>query len=338
MTSRSAPTVSTPRSGRRFFPRAMAGGGRPLLRLVGLALVGSGVCALFLAGTGRFLPPDEHFLGMTAAELCALHGCRIVHFMIHDRVSFGGALIALGLVYLWLVEVPLRQGRAWAWWTFGLTGAIGFGSFLSYLGYGYLDTWHGVATLGLLPGFVAGLALSHATLEGPRGIRSVLVPRRSSPAGLGRTCLLLTALGMAAGGLVILAVGTTRVFVPQDLDYLGLSVDQMDALNPRLVPLIAHDRAGFGGAVGCYGLALLACAWCGTPSRGLWRVLAASGTVGFAAAIGVHPAIGYSDPVHLAPAVLGACLFAAGLLAYRRECFGRTPPAEVPRRSGHVAA
>ena len=36
--------------------------------------------------------------------------------MIHDRLSFGGALVALGLVYGWLVEFPLRQRRAWAWW------------------------------------------------------------------------------------------------------------------------------------------------------------------------------------------------------------------------------
>ena len=33
----------------------------------------------------------------------------------------------------------------------------GFVSFLAYLGYGYLDTWHGLATLVLLPCFVLGL-------------------------------------------------------------------------------------------------------------------------------------------------------------------------------------
>jgi hypothetical protein len=294
-----------------------------LLALVGLSLALSGLFALFLAGTGQFLPHDEWFLGMTAGQLCAVHACRVVHFMIHDRVSFGGALVALGLVYLWLAEFPLRRGEAWAWWLFLLTGSAGFGSFFAYLGYGYLDTWHGVATLGLFPAFVAGLALSRGALTPPRGFGALLRPWggswRLSP---GRAGLLATAAGMTAGGLTILAVGTTCVFVPQDLTYLGLGVDELNALNPRLVPLIAHDRAGFGGAVACCGLALGFIAWCAAPSRGLWQVLALSGTAGFATAIGVHPAVGYKDAVHLAPAVLGASLYLAGLLAFRAECLG----------------
>ncbi len=42
----------------------------------------------------------------------------------------------------------------------------------------------------------------------------------------------------------------TCVFVPQDLTFLGFQIGELQALNPRLVPLIAHDRAGFGGTVG----------------------------------------------------------------------------------------
>jgi hypothetical protein len=37
---------------------------------------------------------------------------------------------------------------------------VGFLTFLAYLGYGYLDTWHGVATLFLLPVFGVGLLRS----------------------------------------------------------------------------------------------------------------------------------------------------------------------------------
>jgi hypothetical protein len=37
--------------------------------------------------------------------------------MVHDRATFGGVLIAIGALYLWLVEFPLRRGAAWAWWT-----------------------------------------------------------------------------------------------------------------------------------------------------------------------------------------------------------------------------
>jgi hypothetical protein len=114
--------------------------------------------------------------------------------------------------------------------------------------------------------------------------------------------------------LSVLVIGMTCVFVPQDLTYLGVSVEEMQALNPRLVPLIAHDRAGFGGAVCCCGVALLFCVWCGTPSAGLWRVLALVGTIGFGTALGVHPAVGYNDAVHIAPAALGALTYLAGMV------------------------
>src|SRR5436853_5707739 len=155
---------------------ALLGDGRPLLSFTGLVLALCGLFALFLSATRHFLPHDVQFLGMTAEQLCGLQECRIVHFMFHDRVSFGGALVALGLLYLWLAEFPLRRGEAWAWWLFALTGTEGFGSFLTYLGYGYLDTWHGAGTIALLPCFLAGLARSRAWLRPPMGVSCLLRP------------------------------------------------------------------------------------------------------------------------------------------------------------------
>lgn len=152
----------------------------------------------------------------------------------------------------------------------------------------------------------------------PDGIRCLLYPSvrwsYRSPAGMGRACLLATAFGLVIGGLTILVVGMTRVFVPRDLACLDLGVEELHALNPRLVPLIAHDRAGFGGAVCSCGAALLAFVWCGRPSKCLWCVLALVGAAGFGTAIGVHPAVGYNDSVHLAPAVVGAIVYVTGLL------------------------
>jgi hypothetical protein len=119
-------------------------------------------------------------------------------------------------------------------------------------------------------------------------------------------------------GAIIMAVGMTTVFVPQDLAYMGLTVDDLHTINPRLVPLIAHDRAGFGGGVCCCGVTMFFCVWCSRPMRSLWQALLIVGLSGFGTAIGVHPAIGYNDLVHLAPAYLGAALFALGLaLSYQ---------------------
>ena len=153
----------------------------------------SGGAALFLAGTGHFLPHDEHYLGMTARDLCALHGCRVVHFMAHDRAAFGGVLLAIGLVYLWLVEFPLRCGEAWAWWTLLASGALGFASFLAYVGHGYLDLWHGAATLGLLPCYLVGVARTRRLI---RPGDWPTVPWRDP----GRACLLATSAGDCWGG------------------------------------------------------------------------------------------------------------------------------------------
>src|SRR5207248_1951511 len=143
------------------------------------------------------------------------------------RISFGGALIAIGLLYVWLVQSPLRRGEAWPWWVLVLSGIEGFGSFFAYLGYGYLDTWHGLATLALLPCFALGLVWSHP--QG--GVQCLCRPAYWGPwpsrAGLGRLCLLGAAAGMVCAGMTILVIGMTCVFVPQDLSFIGVSVDEL---------------------------------------------------------------------------------------------------------------
>src|SRR5438034_1330912 len=194
----------------RNYLTALIGDGRSLLMVVGAMLILCGGFALFLSATGHFLPHDIQFLGMTAQALCAVNQCRIVHFMFHDRVAFGGSLIAIGSLYLWMAEFPLRNGEAWAWWLFVLSGLAGFGSFLAYLGYGYLDTWHGVATLFLLPCFVLGLHRSYGALTTEKSPTVLLTPAKAgswfSRYGVGRGCLLAIATGMLCGGLTIMIV------------------------------------------------------------------------------------------------------------------------------------
>lgn len=141
--------------------------------------------------------------------------------------------------------------------------------------------------------------------------------------------MLLTAATMTAAGLTITLVGMTTVFVPQDLEYMGTTPQQLNALNPRLIPLIAHDRAGFGGGVLNVGLLILAITWCATPSRHRWQALALAGAIGFTTAIGVHPVVGYNNPVHLAPACLGAVAYSVALALMRPQ----VPVTPVHRRA-----
>ncbi len=260
-----------------FIP-ALIADGRPLLSLTGIALLIAGGFAIFLSATGAFLPQDVDFLGMPVQELCKIGQCRTVHFMIHDRVSFGGVLIAIGTLYLWLAEFPLKEGKAWAWWTLFLSGVTGFGSFLAYLGYGYLDTWHGVATLCLLPIFVYGMVRTFALVEGNKSVASLWQNTRridlKTKTDIGWLCVILTGFGMLSAGAVIMSLGMTVVFVPEDLIFLQMNAAQIAAINPHLVPLIAHDRAGFGGGLVSAGLMVALIALHAKPSPNVFQAMA----------------------------------------------------------------
>src|SRR5436309_12394977 len=128
---------------RGFFETLLTGPN--LLVLTALTLMGCGAFALFQAATGQLLPHDVDFLGLTASQLCTLRGCRVGHFMMHDRVSFGGVLLAIGVLYLWLTEFALRRGEGWAWLAIAATGGAGLLSLLSWLGSDYLARWCSVA-------------------------------------------------------------------------------------------------------------------------------------------------------------------------------------------------
>lgn len=296
----------------------LVGDGRPLLSVTGLALWLSGTFALFLSARREFLPHDVAFLGQTAADLCAVADCRVNRFMFHDRVAFGGTLLAIGALYLWMAAFPLRSGYRWAWRAFAVSGTLGFASFLAYLGYGYLDTWHGMATLALLPCFLVGLWRSRAL--GQRAARNRLRTPVAPPSmRAGRWGLAATAAGMGLAGLVIVTLGSSVVFVPQDVAFMGMDRAALDAVNPRLVPLIAHDRAGFGGGLLTIGTLVGFIASFAEPSRALLQVLWLAGTLGFGCAVGVHYVEGYTDLTHLAPAWAGVALFYTSLWLFARE-------------------
>ena len=293
---------------------AFLGDGRFPLTITGLILALSGGFAIFQSCTGYFLPQDVHALGFDARQLAAAANIRVVHFMFHDRVSFGGTLLAIGCVYWFLCEFPLRAGEPWAWWAFLVSGICGFASFLTYLSYGYLDTWHGIATLFLLPVFLAGLWRARPAVVAPSDLL-----RYGQPLSPGRVGLGFLAVGMLIAGATIMVVGMTRVFVPQDLAFMCMTPAELNRISSRLVPVIAHDRAGFGGGLFSTGVLLLFLTRYAPLTRSLVQTIVLMGVAGFGSAIGVHPAIGYTDFMHLAPAYLGALIFVATVLRLRRE-------------------
>ena len=98
--------------------------------------------------------------------------------------------------------------------------------------------------------------------------------------GIGRLVWIGSSLGLIGAGMTIMFVGMTEVFVPSDLAFVGYTREELHAINPRLVPLIAHDRAGFGGGVLTTGILLLGIIWKAPPSVHAWQVVVVSAFAG----------------------------------------------------------
>jgi hypothetical protein len=260
---------------------------------------------------------------MDSSALMHAGNRHLLGFMFHDRVAYGGTLFSIGAGYLWLAAFPLKARQPWAWWALVFSGGLGFLAFLTYLGQGYLDSWHGVATLFLFPVFVAGIWRSRPS---PLSFRHVFTHAPEDEAlaeKWGRILLGACAAGLIMAGLTIAIFGMTTVFVPSDLRFIALNPAALRQISSNLIPVISHDRAGFGGGLCSMGSLLLFIARCADLNRSLVEIVAVMGFAGFGAAIGVHFVVGYVDFFHLLPAFLGFSIFlvANGLLwvGWRRE-------------------
>jgi hypothetical protein len=136
--------------------------------------------------------------------------------------------------------------------------------------------------------------------------------------------------------VVIAGIGSTTVFVPEDLEFMGTTAAALRTANPRLVPVVAHDRASFGGMLVASGLVVLLSALWGwrRGERWLWWTYLLGGGAAYAAAVGVHVAVGYTHLGHLTPAFGGALLLAAGLGLARPYLCDREPALRAEAVSG----
>jgi dihydroorotate dehydrogenase len=281
--------------------------------LLGIGMIFGGLIAWFIAATSVLLPYDEAYLGVTRADIEALNH-HLLMFMSHDRITLAGTMMSIGIFYYQLARHGLRHGQHWARIALLSSGIVGFSSFFLYLGYGYLDPLHAAAAAILLPMFLLAM----------NGLRDL--PPRERPnltndpvwrrAQWGQLCWVALGFAFLLGGLVIAVIGITVVFVPTDLTFIGMSPAELADWNERLLPLIAHDRAGFGGALFSLAVAIAASAlWgVGEGRRWLWNTFLIGGIPGFAAGFGVHIHIGYSNFWHLLPAYVAFALYVGGLI------------------------
>jgi dihydroorotate dehydrogenase len=285
--------------------------------LLGLSLFGGGIMAMFIALTRVTLPYDEAITGLTRTQLAAINP-RLLAFMTHDRVTLAGTMLAVGLQYAALAYFGIRRGQHWALVALTTSALVGFFTFFAFLGFGYFDPFHA---------FVAAILLQFTLLamhgRMPQRDAHVAPELHNNEAWRshqwGQLLFVIHGVVLMVAGSVILAIGMTSVFVREDLEFLGTTAEALNSAHPQLKPLIAHDRASFGGMLLACGVATLLSALWGFQ-RGqawLWWTLMIGGNVAYLAALAVHVNVGYSSHLHLLPVYGGlAWLWAAGLFSY----------------------
>ena len=287
--------------------------------LFGFSIMIGGLITLLLSMTTIILPYDEYFLEMTRSRVESFNE-RILAFMAHDRMTLAGTMISGGLLYMFLAKYGVKQGLSWAKQTIDVAAIIGFLGILLFIGYGYFDWLHLLFWMVLLPfyimGFVKTRSIRETATSGNR--HNHLVWKRSL---LGQFCFILLGFSFVLGGAIISYIGVTNVFVATDLLYLCMPPDLLDDFNQRLIPMIAHDRAGFGSALLSVGLLVLMVSLWGFQqgNRWVWWALFIGGIPAFTSGIAIHFAIGYTTFIHLLPAYFALFLYVIGLICSYRS-------------------
>ncbi|SNS83387.1 hypothetical protein SAMN05216276_101779 [Streptosporangium subroseum] len=297
--------------------------------LAGLGMVGAGLGAAMITLGPLLLWYDHDYLGMNREHLNAVNH-NLVPFLQHDRITMAATMVAIGVLYAGLAWGGIRQGWGWARKAYLVSGVVAFSTLFYFLSTGFVEPLHVAVTVVLLPMFLL------ATWRRPAPPRWILWPegpeRLRRRALVGQLLMITVGLGLFVGGAVVSVVGLSDVFVSTDLTFLGTEAGHLHAANPRLVPFVAHDRAGFGGALMASALAVgLLSAWGWRRGESwVWWSLALAATAGFVPVVVVHMIIQYTSFEHLVPVYFGIGLTTIALtLARPYLC----EPASRPTRS-----
>ena len=289
--------------------------------LMAIGMLIGGTLALIIATTRVVMPYDEAMAGLTRHEIGEINP-QLLHFMAHDRVTLAGTMLAVGILYLALSLYGSRRGMHWARRTMIVSASTGFMSFFLFLGFGYFDPFHAFVTAVLFQLLIMAV---HCGL--PRYSNPVPPELTNDKAWLlnqwGQLLFVIHGAILLVAGCVIAWVGISTVFVPEDLEFMQTTADYLTAAHPRLVPLIAHDRATFGGMLIACGVCVLLSALWGfrRGHRWLWWALMSAGTVAYGATILIHWHVGYWSLAHLLPAFGGfTLLWLGGILSHPHLC------------------
>lgn len=285
--------------------------------LMGLGMLVGGVLAMGIAMTRIVMPYDESLVGMLRGELMQINE-RLLPFMQHDRVTLAGTMLAIGVLYTSLALFGIRRGAHWAYIAVVISATTGFFSFFTFLGFGYFDPFHAFVSAVLLQFLLLTTILpqpKHRHIDLPELHNDTRWRRHQ----WGQLAFVVHGVVLIFAGVVISVIGMTSVFVPEDLEFLQCSQRVLAEANPMLVPLVAHDRATFGGMLIATGLVtLLSALWGFRHGQAwLWWALMVAGNLAYWSTLGVHWAVGYNSLLHLVPAYGGlALLWLGGWASY----------------------
>jgi dihydroorotate dehydrogenase len=282
--------------------------------LFGMAITVAGLIAMFFSMTSVLLPYDESFLGIYRKDIIYFNPY-ILYFMAHDRMTLSGTMISGGIIYMQLARYGIRSNLHWARKAVNIAGTIGFLGILLFIGYGYFDWLHGLFWIILLPLFILGIRKSRKATESPTGTNLFNHPAWKLSL-YGQLSFIILGGSLAVGGVVISIIGATNVFVPTDIAYLCMTPEVLNEFNERLIPVIAHDRAGFGSALLSVGFLVLMLALWGVREgeRWVWWTFTIGAIPAFAAGIATHFIIGYTNFLHLFPAYFAFLLYVIGII------------------------
>lgn len=303
---------------------------------VGAGMIVAGVGAAVITLGPVLLWYDRNYLGVSVADLQRLNP-HLIGFLVHDRITMAGNMIGIGILYLLLAQ-QMRQGYRWARRALLISGSVTFGSYFYFLGTGgFIEPLHTMVVAVLFPMLVLAVwrALPPPSwppiVEGPEAVRRRALWGQLLMIGVGG--------GLAVAGAVISTVGFTSVFVPTDLEFMGTHADHLRAADSHLLPFIAHDRAGFGGALVGAGLAIALISMWGwrRGQRWVWWCLVLGCAVGTVPVLIVHFAIGYTHFEHLAPVYVLVAVTVTSLALARRYLTATDPEPLPPRALAMIA-